>query len=314
MKEALKAGKPVILDSIQRFVDGASVKRVGDRNFEICKDALADMLLVPEGKVSSTILQLYNEDAIVAEPAGALSIAALDQYATQIKGKKVVEAQKLLEAQGFEVEVQDSVFFDTVPPLTVMKQLPMPGEMVKVNRTIYLTVNRVQPPLVVVPNFMGQTFRSVEMQLKTLGFKLGDTTFRPDFAVGSILEQLYNGVPVRPGTSIPMGSRIDLVLGSGLLQEEMPVPALLGMTFTEAKLLLEQNGLLLGAVVVDGAVGDSSNAFVIKQHPPMKNEEGNVMVIRGGQIMDLWISMDKEKMDTAQLRMMPPKTDVISQE
>ncbi|MFN7261323.1 MAG: threonine ammonia-lyase IlvA [Cyclobacteriaceae bacterium] len=90
MKEALKAGKPVILVSIQRFVDGASVKRVGDRNFEICKDALADMLLVPEGKVSSTILQLYNEDAIVAEPAGALSIAALDQYGDQIKGKKVV--------------------------------------------------------------------------------------------------------------------------------------------------------------------------------------------------------------------------------
>ncbi|MFN6090477.1 MAG: threonine ammonia-lyase IlvA [Cyclobacteriaceae bacterium] len=90
MKEALEAGKPVILVSIQRFVDGASVKRVGDRNFEICKDALADMLLVPEGKVSSTILQLYNEDAIVAEPAGALSIAALDQYADQIKGKKVV--------------------------------------------------------------------------------------------------------------------------------------------------------------------------------------------------------------------------------
>ncbi len=90
MKEALKAGKPVILDSIQRFVDGASVKRVGDRNFEICKDALADMLLVPEGKVSSTILQLYNEDAIVAEPAGALSIAALDQYVDRIKGKKVV--------------------------------------------------------------------------------------------------------------------------------------------------------------------------------------------------------------------------------
>jgi beta-lactam-binding protein with PASTA domain len=231
-----------------------------------------------------------------------------------IKGKKVDEAQKLLEAQGFEVEVQDSVFFDTVPALTVMKQLPMPGEMVKVNRTIYLTVNRVQPPLVVVPNFMGQTFRSVEMQLKTLGFKLGDTSFRPDFAVGSILEQLYNGVPVRPGTSIPMGSRIDLVLGSGLLQEEIPVPALLGMTFSEAKLLLEQNGLLLGAVVVDGVVGDSSNAFVIKQHPPMKSEEGSVMVIRGGQIMDLWISMDKEKMDTAQLRMMPPKTEVISQE
>ena len=90
MKEALKAGKPVVLDSIQRFVDGASVKKVGDLTFAICKDVLADMLLVPEGKVSSTILQLYNEDAIVAEPAGALSIAALDQYVDQLKGKKVV--------------------------------------------------------------------------------------------------------------------------------------------------------------------------------------------------------------------------------
>ncbi len=90
MKEALKAGKPVVLDKIQRFVDGASVKKVGDLNFELCKDSISDMLLVPEGKASSTILQLYNEDAIVAEPAGALSIAALDFYADSLAGKKVV--------------------------------------------------------------------------------------------------------------------------------------------------------------------------------------------------------------------------------
>lgn len=90
MKKALEAGRPVVLDEIQRFVDGASVKKVGDLTFEYGKDLLADMLLVPEGKVSTTILQLYNEDAIVAEPAGALSIAALDQYAAQIKGKTVV--------------------------------------------------------------------------------------------------------------------------------------------------------------------------------------------------------------------------------
>lgn len=90
MTAALKAGKPVVLEKIQRFVDGASVKKVGDLTFKLCQDTLTDMLLVPEGKVSSTILQLYNEDAIVAEPAGALSIAALSQYADQIKGKKVV--------------------------------------------------------------------------------------------------------------------------------------------------------------------------------------------------------------------------------
>lgn len=90
MKEALKAGRPVKLEKIQRFVDGASVQRVGDITFAFCKDLITDMLLVPEGKVSSTILQLYNEDAIVAEPAGALSIAALDQYAAKLKGKKIV--------------------------------------------------------------------------------------------------------------------------------------------------------------------------------------------------------------------------------
>jgi threonine dehydratase len=90
MYEALKAGEPVTLENIERFVDGAAVKRVGDITFSICKDVLDDMLLVDEGKVCTTILQLYNEDAIVAEPAGVLSIAALDAYAEQIKGKNIV--------------------------------------------------------------------------------------------------------------------------------------------------------------------------------------------------------------------------------
>ncbi|MBX3256214.1 MAG: threonine ammonia-lyase IlvA [Chitinophagaceae bacterium] len=90
MKEALKAGEPVTLPAIDRFVDGAAVKRIGDISFEIAKDVLDDVLLVPEGKICTTILKLYNEDAIVVEPAGALSIAALDAYADKIRGKKVV--------------------------------------------------------------------------------------------------------------------------------------------------------------------------------------------------------------------------------
>lgn len=90
MFEALKAGHPVTLDSIERFVDGAAVKRVGELTFAICKDVLDDMRLIPEGKVCSTILKLYNEDAIVVEPAGAMSIAALDYYTEEIKGKNVV--------------------------------------------------------------------------------------------------------------------------------------------------------------------------------------------------------------------------------
>ncbi len=90
MFEALKSGHPVTLDNIERFVDGAAVKRVGEITFAVCKDVLDDMHLVPEGKVCTTILKLYNEDAIVVEPAGALSIAALDDYAAEIKGKNIV--------------------------------------------------------------------------------------------------------------------------------------------------------------------------------------------------------------------------------
>ncbi len=90
MFESIKAGKPVTLETIDRFVDGAAVKRVGDITFSICKEVLDDIHLVPEGKVCTTILKLYNEDAVVVEPAGALSIAALDDYATSIVGKNVV--------------------------------------------------------------------------------------------------------------------------------------------------------------------------------------------------------------------------------
>ncbi|HEV7332850.1 MAG TPA: threonine ammonia-lyase [Flavisolibacter sp.] len=90
MKAALAAGHPVTLDNIERFVDGAAVKRVGEITFSICKEVLDEVHLVPEGKVCTTILKLYNEEAIVVEPAGALSIAALDDFADQIRGKKVV--------------------------------------------------------------------------------------------------------------------------------------------------------------------------------------------------------------------------------
>jgi threonine dehydratase len=90
MLSALKAGHPVTLDSIDRFVDGAAVKRIGDLTFSICKEVLDDMHLVPEGKICTTILKLYNEDAIVVEPAGAMSIAALDDYSEDIAGKTVV--------------------------------------------------------------------------------------------------------------------------------------------------------------------------------------------------------------------------------
>lgn len=90
MTRSLEEGRVVTLDTIDKFVDGAAVKKVGDLNFEICSQYLDDLELIPEGKVCSTIIKLYNEEAIVAEPAGALSISALDYFKDEIKGKNVV--------------------------------------------------------------------------------------------------------------------------------------------------------------------------------------------------------------------------------
>lgn len=90
LREALKQGAPVTLSSINKFVDGAAVKRIGDLTFMYHKKLFSEVLLIPEGKVCTTILKLYNKDAIVVEPAGALTVAALDYMREQIKGKKVV--------------------------------------------------------------------------------------------------------------------------------------------------------------------------------------------------------------------------------
>lgn len=90
MRTAIENGKNSPLETIDKFVDGAAVKQVGDLTFEICKENLDDIILVPEGKVCTTILRLYNEEALVVEPAGALTIAALDFYNEKIKGKNVV--------------------------------------------------------------------------------------------------------------------------------------------------------------------------------------------------------------------------------
>jgi threonine dehydratase len=90
MKLSFERGEVTELDHVEKFVDGAAVQRVGDITFDVCREVLDDIITIPEGKVCTTILNLYNFNAIVVEPAGALSISALDYYREQIKGKNVV--------------------------------------------------------------------------------------------------------------------------------------------------------------------------------------------------------------------------------
>ncbi|HNJ95285.1 MAG: PASTA domain-containing protein [Ferruginibacter sp.] len=207
-----------------------------------------------------------------------------------ITGMKTTDAVKLLEKQGFDVFIQDSVFTDTAARGVVLKQIPDPNSTVKINRTVFITVNRVVPPMIEMPNLEGQSLSFALVLLERNHLKLQDTIFRPDFRMGSVIEQQYNGVPIKAKAKIQWGSRVTLVIGAGLGNEQVPVPSLVGMTYAEAKAYLDENNISLGAVVLDGKITDTATAYVFKQRPETRDAEGVPQFIRPGQVMDLWLS------------------------
>lgn len=209
-----------------------------------------------------------------------------------VTGMKTNEAISLLEKQGFDVYIQDSVFTDTAKRGIVLKQLPDPNATVKVNRTVFITVNRYIPPMMDMPKLEGQNLASAIRMLERYHLKLGDTTFRPDFMQGSVLEQLYNGNRIPEKAKIQWGSRIDLIIGGGLEDKQMAVPTLVGMTYSEAKAYLDENGISLGAVIADGLVTDTASAYIFKQRPERLDQDNMLIYIRSGQLMDLWISKE----------------------
>ncbi|WP_241237962.1 PASTA domain-containing protein [Pseudoflavitalea rhizosphaerae] len=216
-----------------------------------------------------------------------------------VTGKSYDEAKKMLEEKGFDVAIQDSVYNDTAAALSVLRQFPDADEYVKENRTVYLTINRAVPPNIEMPNLEGLSFRSAEIALKQYHLKLGDTTFKPDFAKNSVLEQHYNGRRIKAGTKLPQGSSISLVLGSGLGTDEFAVPDLFGMTYSEARVLLESIGLTPGMPVLDPAVRDTGNAYIYRQIPERIGPDRQINRIRQGQVIDLWLGTTKPERPAA---------------
>jgi beta-lactam-binding protein with PASTA domain len=223
-----------------------------------------------------------------------------------VAGKKLDDATTALNNAGFDVEIQDSVYVDTLAPLVVTRQFPEADAEVKINRTVYLTVNRSVPPMITMPRLVG-SFRNAVAILKQYGLKLGDTSYRPDFAKNSILSQLYAGKEIRPGSKVPMGSTIDLVLGSGVSNTNTAVPDLFGKTFNEAKSQMEAIGIGL-LKVVDPGVTDTLNAYIYRQNPTRMTDDGRVNRIRAGQLIDVWLSVEKPvQIDTSSQEIVNPQ-------
>ncbi len=204
--------------------------------------------------------------------------------------------RSLLESQGFDIEVIDSVYIDTAAKASVIRQSPDAASIVKKNRTIFLTVNRTVAPTVEMPDLRGFSFQSAEMYLRSLSLKLGDTSYRPDIARNSVLEQLYNGKTIAPGTKVSMGGNIALILGDGVGNVLMNVPNVIGMTLGDARDYLKSLNIGIGAIVPDAGITRHEDAFVYKQNPAEKTKSGTGITINNkihpGQVIDVYLSLN----------------------
>jgi beta-lactam-binding protein with PASTA domain len=222
-----------------------------------------------------------------------------------VTGIKVDDALKLLEKEGFEVVITDSAYNDSMPMNTVKKQLPDPGATVKVNRTVFLNVNPVTLPLIEMPKLEGLSYRFALDKLNKSHLILGDTTMRPDFMKGSVLEQHYKGSKIEAGTKIRWGSTISLVVGGGLQEVWIDVPNLIGATVAEAKEILKEKGIVLAAILTSGNVTDTAHAFIYKQNPEVLDFNKAPSYIQPGQTMDIWVQVEKPVIDTFKIMQQP---------
>lgn len=225
------------------------------------------------------------------------SLGYLTHHGEEVKvpdvtNKNFKVAQSLLEKEGFDVEI-DSSFDPKKKPYVVLSQLPNVGATVKDGRTVFLTINKKDPPLTSMPKLTDLSYRSAVLIINSSRLVLGDTTHKPDYANGAVLDQLYKGVSIKAGDMLPQGSKIDLVVGDGFGNVDMNVPDVIGMSVEEGLAILSGNGLTY-TTVWDGTIDDSSTAIIYYQRPSPYNELNAPNRIKEGDVVDIRIKQNPE--------------------
>jgi beta-lactam-binding protein with PASTA domain len=204
-----------------------------------------------------------------------------------VKGKNLIQAGKMIEELDLQWQIQDSSFHQDLAPGAVIDQNPEPGTQVKKGRLVYLVVNASQPPKTEVPDLAGKSsLKQAQLLLRSYGFKVGETIYRPDPHLNAVLSLQHGGRTISPKTKLPKGSVIDLVAGDGLGGGMMALPYLIGLTLEEARFKLRANNLNIGAVVVDEDVTDTLSAIVYRQLPVF--QPGNT--VNTGEPIDLFLA------------------------
>lgn len=202
-----------------------------------------------------------------------------------VRGLSEEKLARFIEDKHLRYKIVDSLFEDSKAPGSVIEQDPKPDSKVKENRTIYLTVNSSRPPKVKMPDLVDVSFRQAEAILQTFGLRVGQTIYKPDLAKNAVLAQLYKGHAISPNTEIYKGSAIDLVLGDGLGNSEVPVPNLVSLTRGEAMFVLKGSSLNIGTITFDPGVKNEEDAKVYRQYP----EAGGNSTIKQGEAVDIFL-------------------------
>lgn len=199
-----------------------------------------------------------------------------------IEGMHISELEKFLIDRNLRYEVNDSSYSAEFAPLTVLKQYPTAGTKVKENRNIFISVNRVMPPTVPIPNLVDGSLINAEAVLRGNELKRGRVQLVRGPFLNLVKEMRYQGQKLEPGTRIPKGSIIDLVVEDGG-SNEIPAPNVVGYTLEDAKIPIFGSNLHIGEIHV---VGDTVNVgpIVILKQVPEPNHK-----LRAGDVIDVWV-------------------------
>jgi len=187
-------------------------------------------------------------------------------------GVHVNDLDSVTNALDLRYIIIDSVFTKKVGKGTILKQDPIVGTKVKKNRRVYFTINALQNKIVNFPNITDLSLRQAVRRLENLGFVVGELEYKPDLARNVVLNQKVNGIKIKAGQELFVGTKIDLVIGSGLSDKTTTIPNLIGLTVNNAQTEIKVTSLNLGAVIFDEGITDSAMAVVYKQRPDGKRK------------------------------------------
>lgn len=203
-------------------------------------------------------------------------------------GKDIYQIDQELTPLLLRYEVGDSSYSADQPPLTVLAQVPKAGHFVKENRKIYLTVNRRSPPTLPLPNLFGEggagSLENADAVLKSAELVRGRIIYKRSPNYHLIMEIRWNGRIVTPGTRVPKGSTIDLVVGDGAGPRDFVVSNFIGMPYENVLLRLGNLSLHLGSVTIPDDVDTTGIVSYVFKQVPVPGDSVSI-----GDPIDLWI-------------------------